>query len=277
MKQILIGSDPEFFIENKKKEFINAYHLNMVHPVCGDKLNPITTPFGAVQIDGMCVEINTKPTSSEIIFGNLIERGKDYIKDKFNCNISKESVKKFNEGFLETQHPGSIELGCDADFDGWNNAEINDMPDMFLPIRTAGGHIHIGWTNDTRPYSNLHLDMCCDVARQMDYVLGLWSLSLDKNGTQRRELYGKAAAFRPKHYGVEYRTLSNFWIFNKSYCKQVLKRAKAGLLALMDGIDFSKQYGNYAQTILNNKNIKYDNRYFQMKQEIDNTLRKYKD
>ena len=39
--------------------------------------------------------------------------------------------------------------------------------------------------------------------------------------TQRRELYGKAGEVRFKEYGVEYRTLSNFWTFNSDNIKFV--------------------------------------------------------
>jgi len=47
----------------------------------------------------------------------------------------------------------------------------------------------------------------------MDLYLGVPSVLMDK-GELRKQLYGKAGAYRMKPYGVEYRTLSNFWIFS---------------------------------------------------------------
>ena len=60
----------------------------------------------------------------------------------------------------------------------------------------------------------------------MDYTLGLDSLLLDSD-TRRRSMYGRAGSFRFKEYGIEYRTLSNFWIKNnKSIGDGDLRREK---------------------------------------------------
>ena len=53
-----------------------------------------------------------------------------------------------------------------------------------------------------------------DIIKTADLYLGVPSVILD-NDTERRKLYGKAGCLRPKPYGVEYRTLSNFWIWDK--------------------------------------------------------------
>ena len=51
------------------------------------------------------------------------------------------------------------------------------------------------------------------IIQRCDLFLGVPSVLMDE-GELRKQLYGKAGAFRPKPYGVEYRTLSNFWVFD---------------------------------------------------------------
>lgn len=66
------------------------------------------------------------------------------------------------------------------------------------------GHISLGWDNPTESQQE-------DMVKAMDATLGLKSLFLDFD-TNRKKLYGKAGCFRFREYGIEYRTLSNFWI-----------------------------------------------------------------
>lgn len=74
-----------------------------------------------------------------------------------------------------------------------------------------------------------------DVVKAMDLFLGVPSVLMDE-GEERKQLYGKAGAHRPKPYGVEYRTLSNFWIApggtdtrRKELCSWVWKSTELAL------------------------------------------------
>jgi hypothetical protein len=53
---------------------------------------------------------------------------------------------------------------------------------------------------------------------------------------RRRQLYGKAGAYRPKPYGMEYRVLSNVWLKNKSLQRWVYRNTMRAIKEL--------QYGN---------------------------------
>jgi hypothetical protein len=71
------------------------------------------------------------------------------------------------------------------------------------------------------------------------------------NGILRKKLYGKAGAFRPKSYGVEYRTLSNFWIFEEKYIDWVYSAVESSLQC---GIDLDEYKDSIISCI--NKNDK---------------------
>jgi hypothetical protein len=75
---------------------------------------------------------------------------------------------------------------------------------------------------------------CITLVKQLDAYLGIPSLEWDKD-TLRRRLYGKAGAFRPKPYGVEYRTLSNAWLKNEMLVRYVYRQTMRAIEDLMAG------------------------------------------
>ena len=122
-------------------------------------------------------------------------------------SFSKLSCAVFPEDQL--QHPMASEFGCEPDYNAWTGKK---NPKPFSPnpfLRSAGGHIHVETTLDPKL-----------VGRALDLFLGVPSVLMDK-GEERKKLYGSAGAIRFKPYGLEYRTLSNFWIFKDKLIRWV--------------------------------------------------------
>jgi hypothetical protein len=143
------------------------------------------------------------------------------------------------------------ELGCNPDFNGWTNA-TNPRPEpLGKPMRTASGHVHIGWTDGQDVEDKDHFLYCSKIARQMDYYLGINSLRWDKDAT-RRQLYGKAGAFRPKPYGMEYRVLSNRWLDSDDLMAWVYNTIQVGMSDAEDGFFAEDRFENLAQHIIDN-------------------------
>jgi hypothetical protein len=122
-------------------------------------------------------------------------------------------------------------------------------PDANEVFRTGAGHIHIGWTDD-QPCTNDHFNDCKRLARQLDYYLGLPSMFWD-NDTKRRLLYGKAGAFRPKHYGMEYRVLSNLWLNSEKLQRFIFKNSVKAFNDLQSGKDLFSEHGLFAAEAIN--------------------------
>lgn len=108
---------------------------------------------------------------------------------------------------------------CDPDFNVWSDSRPNEVGRAGANGRCAGGHIHIGYNNHNRITSNY-------LIKALDLFISVPLVIMEPNN-RRKEMYGKAGAFRQQPWGVEYRSPSNFilssselmkWAFN-----QVLK------------------------------------------------------
>ena len=114
------------------------------------------------------------------------------------------------------------------------------------------GHIHIG-------YDNPEMSTNIEIVKAMDLFLGVPSILLDTD-TERRKLYGKAGAFRPKSYGVEYRTLSGFWIANDELIAWAFNNALEALKHVNNGNIISEDKAVMIQDCINTGNEDIANR-----------------
>jgi hypothetical protein len=242
-----IGCDPEVFVK-RNGTFRSAFGL-----IKGDKKNPQPVRNGAVQVDGMALEFNTAPASTEDEFAFYVQDVFEQMKLMVpEYEVVAVPVAHFEPSYMKEQPAEALELGCDPDFNAWTGM-ANVKPNGERPMRTASGHVHIGW-GENLTQDLCHESMCQAAVKQMDFFLGLPSLAYD-NDTLRREMYGKSGCFRPKSYGVEYRTLSNAWLKSETLMRWVFRNAQAGMQRLVSGDSLAERHGDI-QAIINNSDKK---------------------
>lgn len=252
------GCDPELFVVNSEGKPIPAWDM-----IPGTKAEPHKVEYGAVQVDGCALEFNIDPAETfEEWDRNIVQvmrQMKGMIPKGYKFLIS-PSVEFAKEEFDKLPEE-ALELGCEPDFCAYTGAENpRPTPEEGSTLRTAAGHIHIGWTDGVVKDDPEHFANCIDIVKQFDWHLGASSVFKDASdeALRRRILYGKAGAFRPKPYGVEYRTLSNFWISTKANRKWAWDRVNAAIKE-MPTKEYSKTYSPYQAHIIsaideNNKN-----------------------
>lgn len=213
-----IGADPELFLKKDGKA-ISAFGM-----VEGTKESPFKTDKGAYQVDGMALEFNIDPVSTNYEFEkfnlNIIKTIADMKnrvakngdgKKRYGFNIT--ATQDFDPEYLANQPKEALELGCDPDYNAYTG-EVNPRPDGSVNFRTAAGHIHVGWGSNIPTDNDEHREICNNFVKVLDATVGMFMTYIDRD-PRRRELYGKAGALRYKPYGVEYRTPSNVWIINR--------------------------------------------------------------
>lgn len=208
--RISLGCDPEIFVTVSKKQA--SCHKMLP----GTKKDPYPVSKGAVQVDGTAAEFNILPAKTGKEFCENIESVLTDMKNMLksvdpSADFLWKPVRKYNKDVWKQLPDSAKEMGCDPDFNAYTGME-NDRPHSdFETLRSAGGHIHIGWATGADIQDERHLLDCRIVVSALDAILFPLSLRWDKDET-RRLLYGKPGAYRPKSYGVEYRTLSNMWV-----------------------------------------------------------------
>jgi len=217
LTNVRLGADPELFVQDvNTKKFVPSLDL-----IGGNKYfpQPTAVPGYFLQEDNVLVEFNIPPARTEAEFVTSIHTGMELFKEFLppsKYSVAIESSYNFEQSQLTD--PRAFEFGCEPDRNAWIGGKFNPRPpEPKDGLRSAGGHIHIGYELSPEKIESSMLDNVdrADINRALtkwcDIYLGIPSLKMDLD-KKRRTLYGKAGAYRDKDYGVEYRTLSSFWL-----------------------------------------------------------------
>ena len=233
----LVGCDPELFLSDGEGAPFSAVGL-----IGGTKREPrkIREDGCAVQEDNVAVEFCIPPCNEVSAFIETInfnlEYIANYVKDK-GLSLRITASEDFSIEQLESQQAKLF--GCEPDYNAWT-MRTNPRPKSESKLlRSAGDHVHV--SADSHPFL---------VARAMDVFLGVPSVLLDED-TRRRELYGKAGACRPKPYGVEYRTLSNFWLKSDELKAWVFNQAQKAVTFAAEKEDWLEDKMQVIQDCIN--------------------------
>lgn len=236
-----LGSDPEFFY----KKDGNIVGAETILPAKG-----YGTRSGLVIIDGVQAELN--PSSDNCreshLFrvAELIEeahrRRPDGVELCFDTtvDISKEEMEKLA--------PMSQGFGCTPSQNIYGKIPMVKDPSTYYK-RSAGGHIHLGLER--------HAEMVADefgfhlptgkkhfpkedyptIVRLLDILVGNTCVLLDRDegNVERRKNYGRAGEYRTPAHGLEYRTLSNFWLYNYTMGHFVLGMCRFAVTCYLNG------------------------------------------
>lgn len=209
----LLGLDVELMITDGKR-LVSAIPL-----FSGTKEEPQKLKLGMVSHDNVNVEFGADPASSEKEWTRNIKQVlaqvHKMLPPKHSLLVQASAI--FPDDQLD--NPIAQQFGCSVDFDAYDVAQ-NDPPNTKKnpKLRSAGGHIHIGLDSIIDDVEKI-----CGMTKAMDLFVGVPSILLDKDPTseRRRQLYGRAGCHRPKPYGVEYRTLGNFWVESERMAKLI--------------------------------------------------------
>lgn len=227
--RLSLGCDPEVFLQDKvTKDVVSAYGL-----FPGTKTNPYPVDKGAVQVDGMALEFNIHPAKSIEEFNGNIETVLHQMNEMVNkvspdLQLLFEPVAHFDPMYFALQPLEAKILGCDPDFDEYGTEKTPPEGTQDNPIRTAAGHMHIGWRENGDPFEKGHFDNCKLIASKFKILKGYAPLTPSER--ERTKLYGGTGSFRPKSYGIELRSPSNKWVETKQGREEMFKITYKGMI-----------------------------------------------
>lgn len=197
-----LGADPELFL------------TKLGHVVGSEK---VIKENKLVVEDGVQVELHPEPTyCRDLLLGNLASCIAS-LHGMTNGTLAKPSLSvtvDVSKRQYDSLSDKNKQFGCTPSY----NVHSEDHPAMGVDPskylkRSAGGHMHFGVQGLPKKEQ--------DIIRTPELIVPLFDilvantcvlLDRDEGNVERRAHYGLAGEYRTPAYGLEYRTLSNFWL-----------------------------------------------------------------
>ncbi len=222
---ILLGADPELLLVDDANNYRSVEGL-----VGGTKAKPVPIPTMeqryeegfAMQEDNVMLEFNIAPQRSFVDFDHAVDSTLTVLKREVLLphGLYASDMCSAEYGSEQLQSGQAATFGCSPDLDAYARDKAAGVsPTLLGDWRCAGGHIHLGYDNPSKVPHFI-------VATLADSFMGLQEVALGKTQGIRRQYYGSCGRYRVKPYGIEYRTLSNNWLFSADLCQRVAMGAE---------------------------------------------------
>jgi len=220
-----LGCDPEFFFKldgvviGAEKVFEKNGLRNTVPSV--NDLCVVQGTESKFIIDGVQAELNPRPNTCRANLANEISACFKTLKKELEKQGKGVSVDLSRSITLTEQELSSLDkenqkLGCMPSKSVYANAGVKlaEVDGTKHLQRSAGGHIHIGVESHNVGLKEMVAKDPDKVVQMLDLICGNTCVLIDRDegNKERRKLYGRAGEYRLPKHGLEYRTLSNFWL-----------------------------------------------------------------
>ena len=247
-QRLTYGCDPELFLSK------NGVVVGSETVIPKDGL----TRYGKIIRDGIQVELNPKPSyCRQLICETIFSQIKTLqdIADKGGLSLDMRVTVPIEKTTMDSLSKDSKVFGCNSSFNVYGELlDIASIDGETHMKRSAGGHIHIGASDPKILEILKNPDRLVPI---LDLVVANTMVMIDRDegNIERRKMYGRAGEYRTPIHGLEYRTLSNFWLNNYT-----LSSMAFGLVSqAIDIVYFSDSVGSkndYATELINLVNIK---------------------
>ncbi|HVI40762.1 MAG TPA: hypothetical protein VM577_08890 [Anaerovoracaceae bacterium] len=209
-RMLSMGCDPELFFRS------NGRIIGSERIIPEDGLGNNLWSNRVVR-DGIQLELNPVNATSVRFLGTNLGSCFELLQRRLigrNVDISFDGVVEVEREELDALSEKSRVLGCAPSRNIYGLKPISVDARKYMK-RSAGGHLHIG-LDYTSIYDKRSVDERNRLIPLLDIFVGNTCVLLDRdpNAAERRQNYGRAGEYRLPKHGVEYRTLSNFWLRN---------------------------------------------------------------